>query len=107
MDLQNDQPEKRAWSLARGKVTAIDGPAAAQRLAIDIVNRIRSARPLALSRQAIAQLTQFIAFSELLHEKAGCRLIRPARLEGRGRWLSSCRDSFRRSSSLRRRLWQR
>lgn len=32
--------------LGEGKVTAIDGPAAAQRLAIDIVNRIRSARPV-------------------------------------------------------------
>ncbi len=32
--------------LGTGKVTAIDGPAAAQRLAIDIVNRIRSARPV-------------------------------------------------------------
>ena len=31
--------------LGTGKVTAIDGPAAAQRLAIDIINRIRSARP--------------------------------------------------------------
>ena len=33
--------------LGTGKVLAIDGPAAAQRLAIEIVNRIRSARPLA------------------------------------------------------------
>jgi hypothetical protein len=32
--------------LGTGKVTAIDGPAAAQRLAIDIVKRIRSARPI-------------------------------------------------------------
>jgi hypothetical protein len=32
--------------LGEGKVTAIDGPAAAQRLAIDIVNRIRGARPV-------------------------------------------------------------
>jgi hypothetical protein len=31
--------------LRNGKVTAIDGPAAAQRLAIDIVNQIRSVRP--------------------------------------------------------------
>lgn len=31
--------------LGTGKVLAIDGPAAAQRLAIDIVNRIRSVRP--------------------------------------------------------------
>lgn len=32
--------------LGTGKVTAIDGPAAAQRLAIDIVNQIRSTRPI-------------------------------------------------------------
>jgi hypothetical protein len=32
--------------LATGKITAIDGPAAAQRLAIDIVNQIRSVRPV-------------------------------------------------------------
>ncbi len=38
---------KTGMVLGTGKVTAIDGPAAAQRLAIDIVNRIRSARPLA------------------------------------------------------------
>jgi hypothetical protein len=31
--------------LGEGKVTAIDGPAAAQRLAIDIVNQLRSVRP--------------------------------------------------------------
>jgi hypothetical protein len=37
---------KTGMVLGTGKVTAIDGPAAAQRLAIDIVNRIRSARPL-------------------------------------------------------------
>jgi S1-C subfamily serine protease len=36
---------KTGMVLGTGKVTAIDGPAAAQRLAIDIVNRIRSARP--------------------------------------------------------------
>ncbi len=36
---------KTGMVLGEGKVTAIDGPAAAQRLAIDIVNRIRSARP--------------------------------------------------------------
>jgi len=35
---------KTGMVLGEGKVTAIDGPAAAQRLAIDIVNRIRSAR---------------------------------------------------------------
>src|SRR5881296_794746 len=35
---------KTGMVLGTGKVTAIDGPAAAQRLAIDIVNRIRSAR---------------------------------------------------------------
>jgi trypsin-like peptidase len=38
---------KTGMVLGTGKVTAIDGPAAAQRLAIDIVNRIRSARPVA------------------------------------------------------------
>jgi len=32
--------------LGEGKVTAIDGPAAAQRLAIDIVNQIRGVRPV-------------------------------------------------------------
>ena len=32
--------------LGTGKVTAIDGAAAAQRLALDIVGRIRSVRPL-------------------------------------------------------------
>ena len=37
---------KTGMVLGTGKVTAIDGPAAAQRLAIDIVNRIRSARPV-------------------------------------------------------------
>ncbi len=37
---------KTGMVLGEGKVTAIDGPAAAQRLAIDIVNRIRSARPV-------------------------------------------------------------
>ena len=37
---------KTGMELGTGKVTAIDGPAAAQRLAIDIVNRIRSARPV-------------------------------------------------------------
>ena len=37
---------KTGMFLGTGKVTAIDGPAAAQRLAIDIVNRIRSARPV-------------------------------------------------------------
>jgi S1-C subfamily serine protease len=36
---------KTGMVLATGKVTAIDGPAAAQRLAIDIVNRIRSTHP--------------------------------------------------------------
>ena len=36
---------KTGMVLGTGKVTAIDGPAAAQRLAIDIVNRIRSAHP--------------------------------------------------------------
>ena len=36
---------KTGMVLGTGKVTAIDGPAAAQRLAIDIINRIRSARP--------------------------------------------------------------
>jgi hypothetical protein len=37
---------KTGMVLAEGKVTAIDGPAAAQRLAIDIVNQIRSVRPV-------------------------------------------------------------
>jgi S1-C subfamily serine protease len=37
---------KTGMVLGTGKVTAIDGPAAAQRLAIDIVNRIRGARPV-------------------------------------------------------------
>ena len=37
---------KTGMVLGEGKVTAIDGPAAAQRLAIDIVNRIRSSRPV-------------------------------------------------------------
>jgi S1-C subfamily serine protease len=37
---------KTGMVLGTGKVTAIDGPAAAQRLAIDIVNQIRSARPV-------------------------------------------------------------
>lgn len=32
--------------LATGKVLALDGPAAAQRLALEIVGRIRGARPL-------------------------------------------------------------
>ena len=36
---------KTGMELGTGKVTAIDGPAAAQRLAIDVVNRIRAARP--------------------------------------------------------------
>jgi S1-C subfamily serine protease len=36
---------KTGMVLGTGKVTAIDGPAAAQRLAIDIVNRIRGAHP--------------------------------------------------------------
>jgi hypothetical protein len=36
---------KTGAKLREGKVTAIDGPAAAQRLAIDIVNQIRSVRP--------------------------------------------------------------
>jgi hypothetical protein len=36
---------KTGMVLGTGKVTAIDGPAAAQRLAIDIINRIRSAHP--------------------------------------------------------------
>ena len=36
---------KTGMVLGTGKVTAIDGPAAAQRLAIDIVNQIRSVRP--------------------------------------------------------------
>jgi hypothetical protein len=38
--------QKTGAVLATGKVTAIDGPAAAQRLAIDIVNQIRSVRPV-------------------------------------------------------------
>ena len=37
---------KTGMVLGEGKVTAIDGPAAAQRLAIDIVNQIRSVRPV-------------------------------------------------------------
>jgi hypothetical protein len=37
---------KTGMVLGSGKVTAIDGPAAAQRLAIDIINRIRSARSI-------------------------------------------------------------
>jgi hypothetical protein len=37
---------KTGMVLGDGKVTAIDGPAAAQRLAIDIVNRIRGVRPI-------------------------------------------------------------
>lgn len=37
---------KTGTVLGTGKVTAIDGPAAAQRLAIDIVNQIRSTRPV-------------------------------------------------------------
>ena len=37
---------KTGTLLATGKVTAIDGPAAAERLAIDIVNQIRSVRPV-------------------------------------------------------------
>ena len=37
---------KTGMVLGTGKVTAIDGPAAAQRLAIDIVNQIRSVRPV-------------------------------------------------------------
>jgi hypothetical protein len=36
---------KTGMELSTGKVTAIDGPAAAQRLAIDIVDRIRTVRP--------------------------------------------------------------
>ena len=40
---------KTGTVLGEGKVTAIDGPAAAQRLAIDIVNRIRSTRPVSAS----------------------------------------------------------
>jgi len=36
--------------LATGKVTAIDGPAAAQRLAVEIIGRIRSVRPTAAPR---------------------------------------------------------
>jgi Trypsin-like peptidase domain len=38
--------QKTGAVLATDKVTAIDGPAAAQRLAIDIVNQIRSVRPV-------------------------------------------------------------
>ena len=38
--------QKTGVVLATDKVTAIDGPAAAQRLAIDIVNQIRSVRPI-------------------------------------------------------------
>ena len=38
---------KTGTVLGEGKVTAIDRPAAAQRLAIDIINRIRSTRPTA------------------------------------------------------------
>src|SRR5207244_12743213 len=37
---------KTGMILGTGKVTVIDGPAAAQRLAIDIVNQIRSVRPV-------------------------------------------------------------
>jgi len=37
---------KTGTVLGTGKVTAIDGPAAAQRLAIDIVNQMRSVRPV-------------------------------------------------------------
>ncbi|HYL83714.1 MAG TPA: S1C family serine protease [Candidatus Angelobacter sp.] len=37
---------KTGMVLGEGKVTAIDGPAAAQRLAIDIINQMRSARPV-------------------------------------------------------------
>ena len=37
---------KTGMVLGTAKVTAIDGPAAAQRLAIDIVNQIRSVRPV-------------------------------------------------------------
>ena len=37
---------KTGMVLGTGKVTAIDGPAAAQRLAIDIVNQIRGVRPV-------------------------------------------------------------
>jgi len=37
---------KTGMVLGTGKVTAIDGPAAAQRLAIDIVNQIRRVRPV-------------------------------------------------------------
>lgn len=37
---------KTGTVLGTGRVTAIDGPAAAQRLAIDIVNQIRSTRPV-------------------------------------------------------------
>ena len=38
--------QKTGAVLATDKVSAIDGPAAAQRLAIDIVNQIRSVRPV-------------------------------------------------------------
>jgi hypothetical protein len=38
--------QKTGVVLAKDKVTAIDGPAAAQRLAIDSVNQIRSVRPV-------------------------------------------------------------
>ena len=37
---------KTGMVLGTGKVTAIDGPAAAQRLAIDVVNQIRGVRPV-------------------------------------------------------------
>jgi hypothetical protein len=40
---------KTGMVVGEGKVRAIDGPGAAQRLAIDIVNRIRSARPVPAS----------------------------------------------------------
>ena len=43
---------KTGAKLREGKVTAIDGPAAAQRLAIDIVNQIRSVRPTPASPPA-------------------------------------------------------
>jgi len=35
---------KTGTEIRKGRVTAIDGPAAAQRLAIDIVNQLRSVR---------------------------------------------------------------
>ena len=38
--------QKTGVVLATDKVTAIDGPAAAQRLAIDVVSQIRSVRPI-------------------------------------------------------------